>query len=146
MSHKTRCLVKTWVDSAYCLQTKPELLKHTLSISATLLVSYYQILEVLRYSMCFLFSPVIVHLLQSSVRYPVWMEASALAETCAGVRQTRRGSFATSRRRPLPDPLLTAARMRATRATSPHPTLCTLFHCPINKVNSEGAELAMMDF
>lgn len=72
----------------------------------------------------------------SSVRYPVLMEANALAETCAGVHQTQQGSFATCQFRLLPDLLLTATRMPATRDQNLPPTPCTLSHCPISKCHS----------
>lgn len=72
--------------------------------------------------------------LQSSVRYPVLMEADASAGTYAGVHLTQRGSFATCQLHLLPDPPLRATRMPATRDQNLPPTLCTLYHYPISKV------------
>lgn len=68
------------------------------------------------------------------------MEANALAETCAGVHQTQQGSFATCQFRLLPDLLLTATRMPATRDQNLPPTPCTLSHCPISKVIPQHCE------
>lgn len=80
--------------------------------------------------------------LQSSVKYPVLMEADASAGTCAGVRLTQRGSFAICQLLFLWDPLLRATRMQANR--DQNLTLCTLFHYPISKVMPEHCCLTVM--
>lgn len=71
---------------------------------------------------------------QSSARYRVSAEAAASAGTCAGVRPTPRGSFATCRCPSQPDPPPKATRMEATRGPKPPRTPCTLCRCPISKV------------
>lgn len=72
--------------------------------------------------------------LQSSVRSPATVEVAASAGTCAGVRQTRRGSFAICPPRLLPDPPLKATRSPAHRCQNPPTTPCTPCRCPISKV------------
>lgn len=138
-----RNLVANSMATGHCLQTNTtnyKAQKHALPISAAPSVPYYLIILVEDnpiknwsivlscHSLHFLF-------LQFSVKSPAWTEADALGGMCVCVHQIHPENFATYRHHRLPNQLLAATRIRATREqnrlTSPH-TLC---HCPISKVN-----------